>query len=147
MTGVLELKALEKARDKLVSLQKESDPNTSALQHQVLQQQLIELQIQQKKRMIASKKHQRKAARSHRQDIPYAFKAFKEPVKMASTNNQLEMTDGKASGSSSLVAEKSELQNHNPMFSSSQKFGVNREGSAGGDSSENIAYLATDPAL
>jgi hypothetical protein len=36
MTGLLELKALEKARDKLVSLQKESDPNTSALQHQVL---------------------------------------------------------------------------------------------------------------
>jgi hypothetical protein len=57
------------------------------------------------------------------------------------------MTDGKASGSSSLVAEKSELQNHNPMFSSSKKFGAQRDSSVGGDSSENIAYLATDPAL
>jgi hypothetical protein len=66
---------------------------------------------------------------------------------MASTNNKLEMTDDKVSGSSSLVAEKSELQNHNPIFSSSQKFGIQKESSAGGDSSENIAYLATDPAL
>ena len=37
ITGVQELKALEIARDKLISLQKDSDPNTSAMQQQVLQ--------------------------------------------------------------------------------------------------------------
>jgi hypothetical protein len=38
MTGVQELKALEKARDKLVSLQKENEVNNSMIQNQVLQQ-------------------------------------------------------------------------------------------------------------
>jgi hypothetical protein len=38
MTGVQELKALEKARDKLISLQKVNEVNNSMIQNQVLQQ-------------------------------------------------------------------------------------------------------------
>ena len=57
------------------------------------------------------------------------------------TNNSLEFSDNKASASSSLVAEKSELKRTGVQQAAS------RENSAGADSSENIMYLATDPAL
>ena len=56
------------------------------------------------------------------------------------------MADNRESASSSLVAERSELQNQNPL-NGSQKFAASRDNSAGGDSSENTGYLATDPAL
>jgi hypothetical protein len=57
------------------------------------------------------------------------------------TNNSLEFSDNKASASSSLVAEKSELKRTGVQQAAS------RENSAGADLSENIMYLATDPAL
>jgi hypothetical protein len=55
------------------------------------------------------------------------------------TNNNLDFSENKASASSSLVAERSELQK--------TKQAASRDNSAGGDSSENVTYLATDPAL
>ena len=65
MTGVRDLKQLEKAKENLEQKGK-IDPSNAQI---VLDKQILDIKIEQKIKMVRSSQIQRKAARSHRQDI------------------------------------------------------------------------------
>ena len=79
MTGVRELKQMERAREKLDQKQMR-DPDNNQV---VLDKQILDLKIEQKIKMVRSSQIQRKAARSHRQD--FKGQSMKNPLKKMSS--------------------------------------------------------------
>ena len=82
MTGVRDLKQMEKARENLDSKSKREPDNGQV----VLDKQILDIKIEQKIKMVRSSQIQRKAARSHRQDI--REQSLKNPMKNMSPDQR-----------------------------------------------------------
>lgn len=65
MTGVRDLKQMEKAKE-ILEKKSNADPQNSQV---VLDKQILDIKIEQKLKLVRSSQMQRKAARSHRQDV------------------------------------------------------------------------------
>lgn len=98
MTGVRELRHMEQAREKL-ELRSKMEPGNSQL---VLDKQILDIKIEQKIKLVRSSQLQKKAARSHRQDVKQ--QSMKNPLKNMSPGERSDIK-AKSLKNSQVIAE------------------------------------------